>query len=134
MNLLVSASPMVLDEGGWEDKLKVSQRHTGNGMTQEEIKELSAEIDLTALRSYRIAVGKRTQRMIRSLSPQRLAEKVSAEDIQRVRQQGAVLLPEGEGLLSYWGGRTILGLLLMPATRHNMVHLNEALSLKAKFT
>ena len=45
--------------------------------------------------------------------------------------EGAVV--EGaRGLLDYWGGLTIAGLLLMPPTRHNFVHLNEAWMLKGK--
>lgn len=131
-NLLVAGSPMVLDQDGWAELLAVPQRHTGNGMAQAEIEELGHMIDLQALRNYRIAVGKRTRQIMQSLSPGRLLEKVLAEDIQMVRQQRAVL-PEAEDLLNYWGKRTIRGLLLMPATRHNMVHLNEALSLKKKF-
>jgi hypothetical protein len=46
-----------------------------------------------------------------------------------VSDQDAVL-PEAEDLLVYWSRCTITGLLLMPATRHNMVHINEALRLK----
>ena len=130
-NLLVSAGPMVLDRGDWAGKLGFSPRHTGNGMSLAEIVELSEKINLIALRSYRIEVGIRTRQVIHSLSPDRLSAKVSAEDIQRVRLQGAVL-PEAEDLLQYWSRRTIGGLVLMPATRHNMVHLNEALSLRSK--
>ena len=33
-------------------------------------------------------------------------------------------------LVKYWGKRDTAGLLLMPATRHNFIHLNEALRLK----
>ncbi len=33
-------------------------------------------------------------------------------------------------LIDYWGNRTFAGLLLMPPTRHNMVHLNEAYRIK----
>jgi hypothetical protein len=40
---------------------------------------------------------------------------------------------EGAGyLLDYWGKQKVAGLLLMPATRHLMVHLNEAVRLKAR--
>ena len=130
-NLLVSAGQMVLDRDDWIGKLGFSPRHTGNSMPQAQIVELSKKIDLPALRSYRIAVGKRTREIIQSLDAERLAEKVSAEDIQRVRLQEAIL-PAAEGLLKYWSRRTIGGLVLMPATRHNMVHLNEALSLKSR--
>ena len=33
-------------------------------------------------------------------------------------------------LVEYWSTRTIAGLLLMPATRHPLVHLNEAMRIK----
>ena len=45
--------------------------------------------------------------------------------------EGAVV-EEARDLIDYWGKRTIAGLLLMPATRHNLVHLNEALRLKRR--
>ena len=45
--------------------------------------------------------------------------------------EGAVLEVASD-LIDYWAKRTIAGLLLMPATRHNLVHLNEALRLKQK--
>jgi hypothetical protein len=35
-------------------------------------------------------------------------------------------------ILDYWGKRTKAGLLLMPATRHNFLHLNEAQRLKQR--
>ncbi len=132
-NLLVAGSPMLLDQDEWSERLRVPQRHTGNLMPQADIETLSQEIDLQALRGYRIAVGLRTREIIQSLTPKRLSEKVSQAAIQQVRQQGAVL-PEAEDLLGYWGSRTVRGLLLMPATRHNMVHLNEAMTLKEKLS
>lgn len=129
MNLLVAGQEMVLDEGGWLEKLNLTERHTGNLMMPEEITALSQAVSVPALRDYRIAVGLRTQEMIASLTADRLKERVRAEDIETVRARQAVL-PEAEELLDYWGKRTIAGLLLMPATRHNMVHINEALRIK----
>ena len=35
-------------------------------------------------------------------------------------------------LIDYWSKRNIAELLLMPATRHNLVHLNKCLRLKHK--
>jgi hypothetical protein len=51
--------------------------------------------------------------------------------LQQVLDEGAVV-QEAQGLLDYWGGLNIAGLLLMPPTRHNFVHLNEALRIKQK--
>lgn len=51
--------------------------------------------------------------------------------LQRLKDEGAVL--EGaDWLIKYWSGLTVAGLLLMPPTRHNFVHLNEAISVKRK--
>jgi hypothetical protein len=133
LNLLVAGSSTVLDQGGWQTKMKVTARDTGNLMPQAEIKQLSKQIDLQVLRDYRVAVGLRTRQIIQSLTQEKLGEKVSPADIQQIRQQELVR-PDAEDLLAYWSRRTIRGLLLMPATRHNMVHINEALTLKKKLT
>ena len=34
--------------------------------------------------------------------------------------------------VDYWSKRNTAGLLLMPATRHNLIHLNEALQIKRR--
>jgi hypothetical protein len=42
------------------------------------------------------------------------------------------LLPQAIEILNYWSSRSIAGLLLMPPTRHNFLHLNEALRIKQR--
>ena len=44
----------------------------------------------------------------------------------------SAVLPTGNAVIDYWSGLTLAGLLLMPPTRHNFIHLNEALRLKQK--
>ena len=51
--------------------------------------------------------------------------------LQKMVTEG-VLLPGTEDILDYWRRRTIAGLLLVPATRHNLVHLNEIYALNQK--
>ena len=51
--------------------------------------------------------------------------------LQQVMAEGAIV-EAASGIADYWGKRTIAGLLLMPPTRHNFVHLNEALRIKYK--
>ena len=100
-------------------------------MGESQVEEISAGIDLAALREYRLAVGRATQELVRTLDPSDLKEKVDRTRLQRLLDEEAVL-DNARGLLDYWGKRTLAGLLLMPATRHNLVHLNEALVLKAR--
>jgi hypothetical protein len=131
MNFLVAGGPSVFDQGDWLVKLKAPFRDTGNEMLPQEIKQLSVEIDLENLRAYRAAVGSRTQAIIAGLSASDLKQRVDPVRIQSVLDIGAVR-PEASYITDYWSKRNIAGLLLMPATRHNIVHLNEAARLKKK--
>jgi len=129
MNLLVAGAAQIFERDGWRKRMKVAGRDTGNGMDAAAAAELSNAIDIGALRSYRVAVGRRTQEIVQQLRPEQLHEKVETSRLERVMAEGAVLETE-QGLIDYWGKRTVAGLLLMPPTRHNMVHLNEAWQLR----
>ncbi len=131
MSRLVAGCPQLVDQDGWRDRLKVPFRHAGNAMSDADMQRLSAEIDLAALRAYRIAVGRRTREIVQQLQPGDLKQKVDPARLQQVVDDGAVPAAAHE-IIDYWGSRTLAGLLLMPATRHNFLHLNEALRLKHK--
>jgi hypothetical protein len=131
MNLLVAGSPQVLHRDHWLEQMKITAQDTGNAMSREEIAQFSAAIDIEALRAYRVAVGRRTQEIVRQLAAEELKQKVDPARLQRVWDEGAVV-EAARGIADYWGKRTIAGLLLMPATRHNIVHLNEALQIKRR--
>jgi hypothetical protein len=131
MNLLVAGSPQVLHQGRWLEWMKIAVRDTGNAMSREEIAQFSAAIDIEALRAYRVAVGCQTREIVKQLGPEELKQKVDPARLQRVWDEGA-LVEAARGIADYWGKRTIAGLLLMPATRHHIVHLNEALQIKRR--
>jgi hypothetical protein len=131
MTMLVAGGGQLLHGGHWYERLKVAARDTGNLMSVVDIALLSAEIDLAVLRQYRIAVGRQTQAVVQRLSPPELAQKVTPTRLNQLIDQG-VVIPEAVNVLAYWGGLTIAGLLLMPPTRHNFIHLNEAMRLKSK--
>jgi hypothetical protein len=131
MNLLVAGSAQVFERGAWAERLRVAVRDTGNGMDVAAVATLSSAIDIHELRTYRLQVGRRTREIVRDLQRNQLQEKVHPERLERLLAEGAVLESE-QSLVDYWGRRTIAGLLLMPPTRHNMVHLNEAWQLKQR--
>lgn len=131
LNRLVAGGPQVLLEQGWLERMQVPVRDTGNAMSPAEIAQFSAEIDIPALRGYRAAVGLRTRQIVRTLQPSDLKQPVCAVRLQQALDEEAVL-PAAHEISDYWGSRDIVGLLLMPATRHNLVHLNEALKIKQK--
>ncbi len=129
MNLLVAGSPQILLRDNWLGPLKITICDTGNAMDEEAIVRFGNAVDIEALRAYRVAVGRRTREIARQLRPEELKQKVTPSRLQQVRDQGAVA-EAASGIVEYWGKRTVAGLLLMPATRHNLVHLNEAFQLK----
>jgi hypothetical protein len=131
MNLLVAGGPQILNQDNWFERMKTTARDTGNAMDAEEVANLSATIDIEALRAYRLAVGRRTREIVKQLQPEDLKQQVNPARLQQMLDEGAVV-EAARGLLDYWGNRNIAGLLLMPATRHNLVHLNEALRLKQR--
>jgi hypothetical protein len=131
MNLLVAGRSQVFIQGNWLEHLQIKARDTGNTMVPEGVEELSASIDIEKLRDYRVAVGRRTRSIVAKIPSEELKSKVEPSRLQRVLDEGAVV-EAARDLIEYWGRRDIAGLLLMPATRHNLVHLNESLKIKRK--
>jgi len=131
MNILVADSPQVFHEGAWQAKLNAAFIDCGNEMDAATMVQLSDQIDLVALRAYRLAVGQRTQEIVANLQPDDLKVKVDPIRIQRVMDEGAIT-ESARGIADYWSKRNIAGLLLMPASRHILVHLNEILALKKR--
>lgn len=131
MNMLVAGNPQVFSQGDWQNKMGIEARDTGNAMPTEQIIKLSQAIKIPALQAYRDAVGRRTREIVDQLEPEKIKDKVDPARLLEVQKAGAVI-PAAAGLIEYWSRRNIAGLLLMPATRHNLVHLNECLRLKEK--
>ena len=131
MNLLVAGGTQVWATEGWQVRLKIGPCHTGNGMDAAGVADISAALDLNALREYRLSVGRRTRQVVLELEPDGLKKKVAPARLEQVRLEGAVLEATSE-LLDYWGGLRISGLLLMPPTRHPFIHWNEALHIRQK--
>lgn len=131
MNMLIAGTQQVIHRDNWLERMNADIYDTGNMTSIEKVRELSVTIDISALRAYRAAVGRRTREVVKGIQPQDLKTKVDAQRIEDIRKSGAVVAAASD-LLDYWSKRNIAGLLLMPATRHNLVHLNESLRLKEK--
>lgn len=131
MNILVHDGEQVLVSGGWDKPLNVSYLHSGNDMTEEEVGDLSANIHISSLFEYRMAVGRRTREIVMNLQHGQFKNKVDPARIRKLEEQGAVK-KESSWLLEYWGNKTIAGLILMPATRHIYLHLNKSIRIKQR--
>ena len=131
MNILVNNDVQVLHSGQWNKKLHIDDVHSGNEMTEAEIANLSATLDIDSLLAYRSEVGRNTREVISRLLPGDFKQKVEATRIHELKVQHAVK-EEASWLLEYWGNKTIAGLVLMTATRHIFLHLNKSIRLKQR--
>jgi len=131
MNMLVAGTDQLFTLDGWGKKLNVDIIHSANKMTDESLAKLSAKMEVKALRAYRIAVGRRTREIAQKLKAEDFKKKIDPARIQEVMKEGAVV-PEAMEIINYWSSKTIAGLLLMPATRHCILHLNEADRIRKK--
>jgi hypothetical protein len=131
MNMLVADMPQLYLKENWEGRLRSTIRHSANKMSAASVAALSASLDMKALREYRLKVGRQTRAIVKKLRLEDLTRKVTPLRLRKVLEEGAVI-PEAMEIVNYWGNRTIAGLLLMPPTRHNFLHLNEAMRLKHK--
>lgn len=133
MNLLVAGDEQVFNSGNWKEEINTNIIDTGNALSSEEILEFSKNINIQELKNYRIAVGKKTRAIIGNLTNEDMKRKFDKEKLQRIIDEGAVLDVEASNwLIDFWGRKNVAGIILMPATRHNMVHINESLSAKRK--
>ncbi|MBN2391491.1 MAG: DinB family protein [Anaerolineae bacterium] len=131
MNLLLAGKPQLFAREGWRVRLNAPVVDTGNAMNKDEVAALSEALDIAALREYRVTVGRETRANVTGLGPEMFKQKVAPARLQQVMEEGAVV-PAARSIVEYWGRRTLAELLLMPPTRHNLVHLNMALRLKQR--
>lgn len=131
MNVLLAGKTQLFTADAWASRLNIEAMDTGNEMTVEEIRQLSQQIVIDEVLAYRNAVAVRTREIIPALSAEFLKKKVDRARLQDLLNAGAVR-PNALWLLKYWSGLTNAGLLLMPPTRHNFVHLTEAKKLKGE--
>lgn len=133
INLLVAGDSQVFNGDNWLERINSKIRDTGNAMIEEEVEEISLSINMNELRKYRVTVGKKTREIIKNLTHADLKKRIEPSALQRVLDEGAVLDVEGANwLIDFWGKKNVAGILLMPATRHNFVHINKGMRIKEK--
>lgn len=125
MGILVANGEQLFD-GKWKERLNAPISDTGNALSDDEIIELSRRLNMEELIAYRNAVGQRTRMIVKSLSADDMKRKVSPQGLEAIKQAGGVTNQEASlWLLDFWGRKDVAGLLLMPPTRHVILHLND---------
>ena len=98
---------------------------TGNELNRDDLVAFSKAINLDGLRNYANRVLTETNELIQEMSFEDSKTKVSAERKAEVLNTGTVSSEESAAwLVDYWCKKTYAGLMLMPFSRHHMLHLN----------
>ena len=126
VNRFVVDRPQVLDEG-WATRLSIKRRDVGTGMTDAEVDELSARVDLGALRGYWDAVTLRTPQVVASLRGADLGAVVPEDRVRRVALDEGAVAHGAEWLTEFWSkGRTRAWVLAQTPLLHVYGHYFEA--------
>jgi len=129
-NLLIMKQPQIFNDE-WMTRLNVSIKDTGNAMDSQQIIDFSERINTQELVNYRNAVGCQTRQNLKSLTPKDLKRKPEAEYLARLVSEGGLLENKDSiWLKDFWAKHTVAGLILLPLTRHHMMHLPESMAIK----
>lgn len=132
INILLNESNQLFNKE-WKKKLNVEFTDTGNAMTDDEIIELSRNINIDVLKEYRKAVGSQSQNILSKLVFEDMKRRVESKNIEKILKEGGVTThPDSIWLLDFWGRKNVAGIILMPGTRHQIGHLNDCINLKEK--
>ena len=130
---LVARRPPVISDGAWPVRLGVSRRDVGTGMTDDEVADLSARLNLDGLRSYWDAVGERTVSVVQALSPEQLDEINEPEYVRQICAEDGLFVDEAGWVITYLEGKTKGLMLSQLALSHLFSHIGEARVTRALF-
>ncbi|TKZ35357.1 DinB family protein [Brachyspira catarrhinii] len=123
VNILIREKESILNEK-LKKEINISITDTGNSLTKEEIKKLAKDINIDKLKYYSDKVSERTINLIKRLKAEDMKRKINKISLEKIIKEGGVS-KDNLWLIYYWGKKDIAGLLLMPLSRHIIVHLNQ---------
>jgi hypothetical protein len=130
VNLVVSAGRQVFD-AGWRERMQVDRADIGTAMSHAEMADLSARIDLVALRAYRSAVGLRTREVVRAFASSAWDEEVMDADTARAVGAGA-FGSSAEWVPGIWQKQSRGVRLGATVLMHTGMHLGEAINVRSQ--
>lgn len=123
VNILICEKESILNEK-LKNELNISITDTGNSLTKEEIKKFAKNINIKKLKYYSDKISKNTINLVKRLKAEDIKRKINKINLEKIIN-GCGVTKDNLWLIDYWGKKDIAGLLLMPLSRHIIVHLNQ---------
>jgi hypothetical protein len=121
----VLAGRVQVFDDAWLRRLGIARRDFGIGMTSAEVSALTEQIDVTALREYRDAVGRRTREIVGAFGPEDWRGQSEVARLERAGAEGA-FGTRAEAMVRAFSGRPRALLLSGIAIVHPAGHMGEA--------
>jgi hypothetical protein len=128
VNVIIAERPQVIECDGWSERLGLSRADIGTGMTDDEVAGFG--IDVSVLREYRAAVGKRTREVVSAMPVAEWEEILPDAATERMLASGAVG-PNAGWVPALFGGKSKALILAHVGSSHNFWHLGEAMTVRS---
>ena len=122
-NILIREKESILNEK-LKNEINISITDTGNSLNKEETKKLAKDINIDKLKYYNDKVSEKIINLIKRLKAEDMKRKINKISLEKIISGGGVS-KDNLWLIDYWGKKDIAGILLMPLSRHIIVHLNQ---------
>ncbi len=130
---LVSDDEQVFFAGNYQERINSPIITTGNELVKHQIADFSKQLNLKELYSYIFEVKESTEKIIGNLSYAELKRKVPEERKECLKSLNVVSNDEAAiWLIDYWYKKDIRGLILMPFSRHWIMHIEASLRIRNK--
>ncbi len=132
-HILINEDEQVFCTGGYQERINSPIITTGNELEKQQIADFSMQLNLKELYSYIFEVKASTERIIKSLSYDKMKKKVSKERKEYLKSLNVVSNHENAiWLIDYWCNKDIRGLIQMPFSRHWIMHIEASLRIRNK--
>lgn len=132
-NTLICGKEQIFFKNEYDKSINSPIITTGNEIRREDLVEFSAELDIKQLENYTLDVIKNTNNIINKMTYAESKNKVLEERKKELLKLNTVSTDdEAFWLVDYWCRKTYAGLLLMPFSRHQMLHLGGCLRIIKK--
>ena len=125
---LINEDEQIFFAGNYQERINSPIITTGNELVKQQIADFSGQLNLQELYSYIFEVKDSTEKIIKSLSYDKLTQKISEERKECLKSLNVVSADENAvWLIDYWCNKDIRGLIQMPFSRHWIMHTEACL-------
>lgn len=121
-NSLIKHTDEILFRNNYVKRINASIITTGNELVKEQIRDFSLPLNIEELYNYITEVKTETDQFIKSLMYNDLKRRFTDDDKDYLKSL-KVVDESQTWLIDYWCGKDIKGLLLMPFSRHWIMHI-----------